>query len=71
MAMLVVVCVPGSPFVALVWFSFVHVCVGAFPFVAFFLCAFSCVAYNNIAIILRVMIVIVIAIIIAQPFAQY
>ena len=46
------------------------VVVGAFPFVAFFLCAFSCLAYNNIAIILRVMVVIVIAIIIAQLSAQ-
>ena len=36
MVMIAMACVPGSPFVTIGEFSFVHVCAGAFSFVALF-----------------------------------
>ena len=36
MVMVAMACVPGSPFVTIGEFSFVHVCAGAFSFVALF-----------------------------------
>ena len=49
MVMIAMACVPGSPFVTIGEFSFVHVCAGAFPFVAlfFFVGAFSFVSQGG------------------------